>query len=144
MRPAFRDTAHRTTLWLWVLTGLFLGRVVGQVLVVLGLAPSLPPMREWQSGLLPYPLLLLAQIGLLAVMTRINLNRAFAPGGHWRNKLLIFGIVYAAAMIARYFISGALHPERRWLPPGVLPVFFHLVLAAYVLTLSRFVPRSGD
>jgi hypothetical protein len=38
---------------LWILLALFTGRVLGQLAVALDLAPFLPPMDEWQSGLLP-------------------------------------------------------------------------------------------
>ena len=41
--------------YLWTLTVLLVGRVAGQ-LVVARCAPRwLPPMEQWQSGLLPYP-----------------------------------------------------------------------------------------
>ena len=54
---------------LWICVGLFLLRVLGQLEVVL-IAPAwLPPMEQWYSGLLPYPLLLPAQILILMLMT---------------------------------------------------------------------------
>jgi hypothetical protein len=72
---------------LWICIALFFARVVGQIEVLL-LAPDwLPPMSAWYSGLLPYPILLPAQIGLLMLMcalvirTRPAESRAgFAPG----------------------------------------------------------------
>ena len=56
---------------LWFLLALFAVRVVGQLLVVAGRAPFLPPMDEWQSGLLPYPLLLASQILILALFATV-------------------------------------------------------------------------
>jgi hypothetical protein len=44
-------------------------------------------------------------------------------------------------MILRYFVSGYLHPERRFWPPGSLPILFHFVLAAYLFVLSRLARR---
>ncbi len=35
-------------------------------------------------------------------------------------------------------ITLALFPERRWLGSGTIPIVFHWVLAAYLLTWSRF------
>ena len=47
---------------LWICIALFFVRVLGQIEVLL-LAPDwLPPMAAWYSGLLPYPILLPAQI----------------------------------------------------------------------------------
>jgi hypothetical protein len=48
----------------------------------------------------------------------------------------IFGIVYMVAMILRYALRMALMPEARWLG-GTIPIWFHLVLAAWVLLVSR-------
>ena len=56
---------------LWVLLTLFVLRVVGQLLVVSSLAPFLPPMDEWQSGLLPYPLLLASQLLIIGVLATV-------------------------------------------------------------------------
>jgi hypothetical protein len=47
-------------------------------------------------------------------------------------------------MVVRYLISGELHPERRWWPPGSIPIVFHLVLASYVATLARICRRPME
>lgn len=52
----------RTALALWLLAGLFCLRVLGQVLVEFGDVQFLPPSKEWASGLIPYPLLLVSQV----------------------------------------------------------------------------------
>ena len=57
---------------LWTLLALFVLRVTGQALVAFLEVGFLPPMSEWYSGLLPYPV-------------------------HW----LYFGYAYLAAMLAR-------------------------------------------
>jgi hypothetical protein len=44
-------------------------------------------------------------------------------------------------MVIRYFVSGNLHPERRFWPPGSLPIVFHFVLAGYLYVLSRLARR---
>ena len=54
--------------WLWLFSILLLLRVLGQVLVVLRAPRWLPPMEQWQSGLLPYPVLLLGQVLVLILM----------------------------------------------------------------------------
>jgi hypothetical protein len=65
--PTTRSTARA----LWTLLALFALRVLGQLLVLLGVAPFLPPMDDWQSGLLPYPLLLASQVLILALCATI-------------------------------------------------------------------------
>ena len=134
---------------LWILSGLFLARVLGQILVVLFHVDFLPPMSEWYSGLLRYPLLLITQVVILYVMYRINIG--VTTGNQYlltRRKrlgyfLFGFSLIYAIFMVGRYFVSGHRHPERRWLPPGIIPIVFHLVLAGYWWTLSRLTLHHG-
>lgn len=129
--------------WLWSLSALFLARVLGQMGVAWLDIPWLPPMAEWYSGLLPYPLLLPSQWVILATMAILNVQ-ASRRGG-WSTVarpriargLMVFAGLYAGSMLVRYGISGELHPERRWWPPGSIPIMFHLVLAGYVATLAR-------
>ncbi len=52
-------------------TLLFVLRVLGQAVVGLGDVGFLPPFERWYSGLLPYSLLLPAQIILIALMLKI-------------------------------------------------------------------------
>lgn len=128
---------------LWTLSVLFVLRVAGQVLVEFFGVTFLPRASEWYSGLLPYPLLLPAQIVILIWMARINWRvtsrRGFFTSPHPRlgQFLLIFSMLYVAVMVGRYFISGHLHPERRFWPPGSIPILFHFVLAGYLYVLSR-------
>jgi hypothetical protein len=137
---------------LWALSFLFLLRVLGQMLVVFAGATWLPAPEEWYSGLLPYPLLLPAQLAILGLMLAIN-PRASRGRGHpavrrprLGRTLIASAAVYAAIMVVRYVISGALNPERRLLPPGIIPIVFHWVLATYLAVLGAFVlrePRSN-
>jgi hypothetical protein len=131
---------HRIVL-LWICTLLFLVRVMGQIWVGICRPPSLPPWSEWHSGVLPYPLLLLTQLLLLMFMAVVNTDQARGAG--WfgavqlqtRNRLRLFGIVYALAMIFRYAARMTLVPEARWLG-GTIPIGFHLVLASWVILLG--------
>ena len=60
--------------WLWLFSVLLLLRVIGQIIVVLRAPRWLPPMEQWQSGLLPYPVLLLGQAIVLTLMFWICLT----------------------------------------------------------------------
>jgi hypothetical protein len=133
----------RHHLALAVLGALFFLRVLGQALVAFAGVPGLPPMAEWHSGLLPYPLLLPVQLVILALMAR--LGRDMARGGGWARPrprlgraLILLSAAYAAAMAGRYGLTMVWYPERRWLGTGTIPILFHWVLAAYLFVLGRY------
>ena len=123
---------------LWILLTLFAFRVLGQLLVVNGLAPFLPPVDEWQSGLLPYPLLLASQIVILGVLATVCVQFSRGKGYVVRphawlaTPLWIVGWVYAAGMFVRYALL------RR----DVIPVVFHIVLAGFLLVVAHHHRRS--
>jgi hypothetical protein len=103
------------------------------LLVVNGLAPFLPPVDEWQSGLLPYPLLLASQIVILGVLATVCVQFSRGKGYFVRphtwlaTPLWIAGWIYAAGMIVRYALL------RR----DVIPVVFHIVLASVLLVVAH-------
>jgi hypothetical protein len=117
---------------LWALLVLFILRVLGQALVAFAEVRFLPPMEAWYSGLMPYEYLLPSQIAIIGVMAKIcadfsrragfffEKNRFFASAWLW------FGYVYLAAMIARAVFLWD-HP---------IPIVFHWVLAAFVITVG--------
>lgn len=134
---------RRTALVLALLALAFLGRVLGQILVVL-FAPSwLPPMAEWYSGLMSYPLLLPSQILILALQFFVSRDLFRGEGRFARRApraglaMRWFSIVYFSGMVLRYVLTMWLLPERRWFH-GTIPVFFHWVLAAYLYVWSRW------
>ena len=126
---------------LWVLTVLFLGRVAGQVMAGIYAPSFLPAWREWYSGLLPYPWLLLSQLTLLMFMAVVNTDNARGSGRFHvtsrraRSRLSLFAALYAGAMLLRYAATMALRPEERW-TGGAVPIVFHFVLAAWVAVLA--------
>ena len=123
MRPAF----------LWILLALFALRVAGQLLVVTGHAPFLPPMDDWQSGLLPYPLLLASQIVILGVLGTVSVQFSRGSGVFVRphrrlaTPLWVIGWTYAVGMILRYALL------RR----DAIPVVFHIVLATFLVVVAH-------
>ena len=128
---------------LWLLSALFLGRVVGQALVAFLGVTWLPPMREWYSGLMPYPLLLPAQIAILALMAVMNVGvqRSRGPLGLVNVRaarfVRAFSCLYFGAIVLRYVLTVALAPEQRWFG-GTIPIVFHWVLALYLYVWSGF------
>jgi len=132
-----------------LLAFLFFLRVAGQALVAFAGVSVLPPMPEWYSGLLPYPLLLPLQLAILG--TQVKVSRDFAlgrgrlvtPRPRLGRGLVAVALLYFAAMLIRYVLTMAWYPERRWLGTGTIPIVFHWVLAAYLLVLGRHHARGG-
>ncbi len=126
---------------LWLLTAFFFGRVLGQMLVAFFAVTWLPPMSEWYSGLMAYPLLLPAQMAILALMVVMNtgVQRGRGPiamvNGRIARAICWFSYVYFFAMVLRYLITMTYFPERRWFG-GAIPIFFHWVLALYLYVWS--------
>jgi len=126
-------------LLLWLLPGLFLLRVLGQVYVGIYSPAWLPPWSEWYSGLLPYPLLLPSQILLLMWMAVISYDNTQRSGmflvesSTVRIRLRWIAALYALVMLVRYVLTMK----------GVIPIVFHWVLAAYIATLTLRKPQRS-
>jgi hypothetical protein len=119
-------------LLLTILLALFIARVVGQLVVLLFHPAWLPPMEAWYSGLMPYEYLLPSQIVLIVVMTKICVDFTRQQGWFFERKKVLatewlwFGYVYLAVMLARAVFLWD-HP---------IPIVFHWVLAAFVITVG--------
>ncbi len=136
-------TNTRFALILTGLTGLFCLRVAGQALVAFLGVGFLPPMEQWYSGLMPYPILLPTQLAMIVVMVVIARDVARGSGmfsvPRRRAGPVLIGLscLYALSMVVRYAVTMTLYPERRWLG-HTIPIWFHFVLAAFVYTLGRY------
>jgi len=128
---------------LWMLFALFALRVAGQLAVVLGLAPFLPPMDQWQSGLMPYAALLASQLVILAVLgvvcVQFSRGRGYFVRPHrWLvTPLWVVGWLYASTMILRYAVWMTIRPDQRW-TGDLIPVVFHLVLASFLISVAHY------
>ena len=119
-------------------------RVIGQIVVVLRAPRWLPPMGQWQSGLLPYPVLLLGQVIVLTLMTWICVDFARGAGRlvepRWPNAGVVFmwiGGVYFSGMIVRYVIWMWRRPDQRWFG-GTIPIIFHSIVAAFLFAFGLY------
>lgn len=137
----------RATL-LIILQTAFLARVIGQIVVMLVEPAWLPGPEHWFSGILPYVFLLPAQILLLMFMTIITYD-AVRHDGYWhvvedktRKILRVVAAFYFISMLARYAVTMLLVPELRWFG-HTIPIFFHFVLAGYILVLGVPVEDKG-
>lgn len=130
------STHRMRILVLWTCIGLFLLRVLGQLEVVLVAPAWLPPMEQWYSGLLPYPLLLPAQILILMLMTGLTVNEMRrSPPVASRDWLRVVSLIYFAAMLLRLIVQF-LRGADDLIAAGGIPVAFHWVLALFLLVLS--------
>jgi hypothetical protein len=118
-------------------------RVLGQAIVALGQVSFLPPMEQWDSGLVPYPVLLPMQVAILAAQGMVSRDIWKGTGFFALHRprlgraLRWFSCFYFAAMVLRYILTMTFYPERRWFF-GTIPIFFHWVLAGYLFVLGRF------
>lgn len=143
---AWPDQPEVYAVLLWVLLALFVLRVVGQVVVALAHPRWLPPMREWYSGLLPYPVLLPVQGVFILAMTRMALDVGRAGVGWAAPRpalgavLVWLSFVYAGGMVIRLVVWLRRPPERRraW-----IPIPFHLVLAAFLFVFGSWHVAAG-
>jgi len=110
---------------------------MGQIEVVL-LAPSwLPPFRAWESGLIPYSVLLPTQILLIAWMAIVATDQWRGSGYFWvtqqktRRCLKIIAGIYFSVMLLRLVIIGLRAPHTL-LERGLIPVIAHWALAAFI------------
>jgi len=127
-----------------ILLGLFLMRVLGQVLAATVAPAWLPPMARWYSGLMPYSYLLPTQLLFLVVMTALTIGvaRQSAPLGTKSpavgSALVWASYIYALGMVVRSIRYVRATPERR----GVLiPIIFHFVLAGFLFTYGSYLAR---
>lgn len=116
---------------LWVLFGLFVMRVAGQVIVSLFSPPWLPPMSRWYSGLMPYRFLLPSQLAIMVLMVAMiaQVARGAPPTGVLAAAEVWASYLYAAGMVVRLAKWLRDPPDRR----GVfIPIIFHFVLAVFL------------
>jgi len=120
---------------------LFCLRVAGQLLVALYQVPFLPPMQEWQSGLLPYPVLVACQFSIIALFSKICSDFYKGNGFFYEPKtflaepLLNCAKVYLVANAARLLIWTMMFKHHIWFT-GMIPICFHFVLASFLLVLA--------
>ena len=133
-----------TSFLLCVFTSLLVLRVIGQLIVVLRAPRWLPPMEQWQSGLLPYPVLLAGQIVVLTTMVWISANvlQGHGPFVDPRRPdigraIVWFSVLYFGGMVVRYVVRMWRRPDQRWFG-GTIPIIFHSFVAAFLFTFGQY------
>ncbi len=129
------DRRRRQALWLCL--ALFVMRVVGQIEVRLLAPPWLPRFSAWESGLIPYPLLLPLQVMLVAWMAAIASGHRRGSGPFWvasprvKKRLRALAILYASAMLVRLVVTAS-RPPHSLIDRGLIPILAHWDLAVFL------------
>ncbi|MBS1953458.1 MAG: hypothetical protein JST89_04705 [Cyanobacteria bacterium SZAS-4] len=124
-----------------VLLVLFCLRVAGQLLVVLYQVPFLPPMQEWQSGLLPYSVLLALQVLIIGTFIKVCRDFYAQDGFFYEAKaalaepLMTFGKAYVVLNAVRLLIWQTAFGHHIWFA-GIIPIVFHFVLASFLIIVA--------
>jgi len=133
---------HRRRRALWLCLAVFVVRVFGQIEVLLLAPPWLPKFSAWESGLIPYAVLLPLQILLIGWMAVIASDHSRGSGPMWvesslvRKRLKAFAVVYASVMLLRLVVTAAL-PPHTLIARGLIPIVAHWDLAGFVALLAR-------
>jgi uncharacterized protein len=138
--------SRRYAPWLWLLTFLFVLRVAAQPAALRFGTSPLPQFDAWHSGVVPYPLLLMTQLGI--VVWLVHTAWTFSTGSvaaRYRLgvAMLAFGTVYLTTMLARLVLGATLLSDHGWFARP-LPTIFHIFLAAYILIYGHFHVRCGS
>ena len=134
VRRGIEDAGH-VRLALSILTALFAVRVGLQLVQGLVHLSAVPAFAAWDSGLVPYPWLLGAQVLLIRTVDgRARPRRGLA--------LAILGGVYFIGMLARAVIGIAGLSDHAWFQ-APLATSFHLVLAGFLIVLGMHWRRAG-
>ena len=143
MPPTLQLTSGIAAVLLWLLLAAFALRVAGQLVVVIAAPRWLPPMEQWFSGVLAYPILLAVQVVMLVAMAVVALGvgagwpLAISSGPGYGRALAAGAYAYAAVMVARYAVRMARRHDQRWFG-GTIPIAFHFVLAAGLFVLGSY------
>ena len=145
-----KDGCQPILIWiLWICLVLFACRITGQILLEFFGVTFLPPSKEWFSGIISYPILLVFQIAIILLMAQVATDITKGTGRFSRSSsvtaknLRILGSIYLGSMILRYIIRMYIYPEERW-TGGCIPIFFHWVLATFVLAWGNWKKVSEE
>ena len=134
------DRERRYAGVLLLLSLLFVFRVCAQLIQYTYPIDVLPAFEQWQSGALPYGVLLFFQFVIMAFLL-VQFYRLRNGSIHkCRKKAWVYfvcGLVYATVMVLRLIIGIFVLPEHPWFGV-ILPSIFHVVLASCLLVLGMY------
>ncbi|MBI3779079.1 MAG: hypothetical protein HY274_09260 [Gammaproteobacteria bacterium] len=123
-----------------ILLALFCFRVLAQLFQRYIEVPFLPPFDAWQSGTVPYSVLLASQVLIIVFygwILRCLVLDKMQPSRRQGRIFLIVGLVYFLVMVARLLIGVTGLSEHHWFR-SYLPTLFHFVLSGYLIVVGNF------
>jgi hypothetical protein len=131
---------------LHVLTALFVCRVVVQMVQYLVDVDALPEFDRWQSGALPYGVLFVLQLlivaGQVVIIRAVAVRRRVLPD-RLQLPMTVAAIAYFGGMLVRLISGLTFATGNSWLDAR-LPTLFHLVLAAFLFAWVRLETGYGS
>ncbi len=131
---------HRYAGIIIALTLLFCFRVCAQLIQKFYPLDILPAFDQWQSGVMPYPVLVAFQIAILVFLLIhiLKLSQGNIAQNYRRGRFcLIAGSIYFLLMLFRLVMGLGFAPEHHWFG-AIIPTIFHLVLASILLTMWKY------
>ena len=131
----------------WAVAGLslaFVARVVSQAVQRWAPVSFLPPFDDFQGSGLPYPVLLAAQVAIvaLAVVVTVRMHRGKGLIGSRLVALVTAaGAVYFAVMAVRLVLGLTVLSDSGWFSTWI-PTVFHLVLASKLMLIGAYQRRA--
>lgn len=134
------QSQRRHVVVLVVLLAMLVFRVLAQLIQSIYPVEFLPSFSKWASGALPYTVLVIIQIAIIAgfIVIILQMSRAqIARSKRVGTGLYLIGTVYFTAMFFRLMIGLLFENTPQWFQFPI-PSFFHLVLASFLLVLANF------
>ncbi len=141
-----RTMGERAAPLLAVLSAVFLLRVVAQAAQWVGDVDWLPAFDAWQSGAVPYAGLFASQLAILGLQFWLIVNvrsGRFDPSPAVGLTLFGLGLVYFLFMLFRLIAGFTFLTGHSWFD-APLPSLFHMVLAAFIVVVSRVGSTTPD
>ena len=137
--------ANRHVVWLLVLAGLFVLRVLAQLIQAVQPVSFLPPFQAWHGAVLPYPALVASQLFIMLILAIVLFrvqSDAIIPS-RWKYRVCFaLGGIYFVFMAFRLVSGLTFLADDPWFSKQ-LPAFFHVVLASFILTLGHYIYRRA-
>ena len=119
---------------------LFSFRVIEQFLHNFFNLSFLPSFEAWDSGILPYGTLIIVQLSIVFIFSKVIQKIAtnkIKPNLKTGYIFTIFGALYFAIMLFRLFAGLTPLHDVKWFSYPI-PSFFHLVLASFLILFGYF------
>ena len=127
--------------WLAFLLVLFVLRVLGQLVQQIREVSFLPSLEAWQGSGLSYPALLASQVIIVCLMLYFSLmvkRNRFPPLTWIYVSCFYLGGAYFGVMAFRFAAGLTFLSENPWFSK-IIPTFFHVVLASYILLFGHYI-----